>query len=489
MAGMRLTGLASGLDTENIVKALSQANQVKIDNVKKKQTITEWKKEAWTALNTKLYNFYKDSLDMFKSISTYNAKAVSGSYSGVKITATPNAASGVHKVKVNETAVAQMWTGDKIGESASAKLTDLGIADGTIITVNGKDITVDTNTTLANLASSMQGAGINASYDAAQGRFYLSSKSAGLDNKFEITSSDPTALDKLGLDLAPGAAGRIEARDASITYNGVVYEQSSNVFTINGLTITAEKEGDEQTFNVELDTQGIYDKIKGFVKEYNALIEEMQKLYSAPSAKDYKPLTQEEKDAMSDDEIEKWEAKIKESVLRRDDTIGGLLSGMRTILSKSVEVTGADGTTSKFSLSSFGIVTGAYQEKGKLHINGDSSDSDFAMAVDKLMAALSSNPDAVAKTFSAIGNELYSKLQEAMKRTDLSSALTFYNDKQMDKEIGDYNKQIKSLQEKLEKEQDKYYKQFAAMETAMAKLQAQQTYLGQLFAGGMGMQQ
>ena len=62
--------------------------------------------------------------------------------------------------------------------------------------------------------------------------------------------------------------------------------------------------------------------IKGFFTEYNTLIKEMDSLYNADSAKGYEPLTDDEKEAMTDKEIEKWEEKIKKALLRRDDTVG-----------------------------------------------------------------------------------------------------------------------------------------------------------------------
>lgn len=649
MAGIRLTGLTSGLDTEALVKQLSDAHKLKIDKVKKQQTRLEWKKEAWKGLNTKLMNFYKGALSTFKSVGTYNAKSVKGELSGVTITTGTKAAAGRHKVEVKSIAGAQMWTGHQINKNkytetsyvgtedgskkiselydkngysiqnalngssftvknaedgssvdvnisvdenttvdemlsninaqladtgvtasfekgalkftntsatelvndatgdktysgghaveiiakdqtsakelgiaydengkgttikalsddnktnsalastfayekqikndssvtGATKLTDLGIADGTVIKVKDKEIIVDRTTTLSGLANQMAKAGINANYDADQGRFYLSAKDTGTENGFTV-DADADTLSKLGLDLADGESGKIAASDATIVYNGVEYSQSGNNFSINGLSITATAVGAAQEFTVETDLEGIYDKVKSFVKEYNELIGEMNKLYGAESSRGYEPLTSDEKEAMNEEDIKNWETKIKDSLLRRDSTISSLLSGMRTVLNKSVEVANADGTTSRFSLSSFGIVTGNYMEKGQLHIQGNKDDADFSGMADKLMAALTNNPDALAQTFSKLGDEMYKNFQKAMKKTELSSALTFYNDKQIDGEIKDYKDDVKELEKKLADEEEKYYKQFSAMETALAKLQSQQSYIGQLFGG------
>ena len=562
MAGVRMTGLASGLDTESLVKQLSDAYQTKVDNAKKKQTKAEWKKEAWASLNTKLMDFYKGALNTFKSAGTYNSKQVNGTLSGVKVTANSKAVSGNHKIQVKSTANAQMWTGHKINKgtytassytaitdtskkiselydkngysiqnalngssftvqntedgskvdvninidenttvddllrdintqlngtglkasmtqggltftnetatettdpatgtatysgghsltitaanetsakalgltydasgkgmtvkskseisgnevntvsgsafaydkqvnadtdiTGGSKLIDLGIAQGTSIKVNGTEIVVDRTTTLDSLASAMAKTGINASYDTNQGRFYLSSKNTGVENAFTVEADDAT-LAALGLDLADGEAGKIDASDASLVYNGVEYTQATNSFNINGLTMDVSSVGGEQAFSVDTDVDGIYDKVKSFVKEYNTLISEMNKLYDASSSRGYEPLTSDEKDAMTDEDIKNWEDKIKGSLLRRDSTISTLLTSMRTTLNKSVEVTNSDGTTSRYALSSFGIVTSDYTEKGQLHIQGNADDSDFASLDDKLKAAISDNPEA-----------------------------------------------------------------------------------------------
>jgi flagellar hook-associated protein 2 len=307
----------------------------------------------------------------------------------------------------------------------------------------------------------------------------LSAKNTGIDNAFTVEADDAT-MEALGLNFASDYEGKIDAADASITYNGVTYVQATNTFNINGLTMNATNVGEEQSFTVDTDVDGIYDKVKSFVTEYNTLISEMNTLYDADSATDYEPLTSDEKEAMNDEDIENWENKIKSSLLRRDSTISSLLTNMRTIMNKSVEVTNSDGTTSKYALSSFGIVTSTYTENGQLHIYGNSDDSDFMDYDDKLKAAIAANPDAVTKTLTSLGSEMYEYMRKAMAKSDSSSSLTFYDDITMDSEIEDYKDDVSDLQDKLEAEEDKFYSQFSTMETALSKLQAQQTYISQL---------
>lgn len=377
------------------------------------------------------------------------------------------------------------------------KLADIGINIGTSFTINGKDFVVDKDTTIFDFTEGLSKLGVSASFDEKQGRFYINSAETGEEYNFDITSSDSNALDILGLSAAAGAT-KVEAQDAIIEYNGVEYVGSSNTFELNGLTITAR--GETGTYDkatgaltnntpinveVEADVDGMYDTIKNFVKKYNELVDEMNTLYNEKKP-EYEPLTDEEKSQLSDTEIEKWEKKAKQGLLRRDETIEKLLSSMRTILNKAVTVTDKDGNEQSFSLASLGIVTGDWTEKGKLHILGDPDDAEYATEENKLKAALSANPEIFSQVFvgdkenPGIGSQLYSSLQTAMKRTETSRSLTFYNDITLEEQMDDKDDEIDKWAQKLQDMEDKYYKQFAAMEAAMAKMQSQQSYIAQL---------
>lgn len=270
----------------------------------------------------------------------------------------------------------------------------------------------------------------------------------------------------------------VGAADSIIEYNGATMVNSSNTVIANGLTFTLQDvtSGDETiNLTVSKDTQAVYDMVKSFLKEYNSILKELTDIYDAPSARGYDPLTSEEREAMSEEEIEKWETKIKDSLLRRDSTVGGLISTMKDSLAGSIEYNGK-----KYSLSSFGITSKIYTEKGKLHIAGDSDDTLTADDKDKLMAALQDDPEAVMTVLSGLTQNLYSNMNEKMKSSTLSSALTFYNDKVLTKELKTYKSDLKKMEEKLKDLEDKYYKQFSAMETAMSKLSSQSNSLASL---------
>jgi flagellar hook-associated protein 2 len=278
-------------------------------------------------------------------------------------------------------------------------------------------------------------------------------------------------------------AVRIVGTDAEIYLNGAKYVNNTNTFAINGLTIEATALTDEDiTVTTNTDVDGIYDSIKNLFKEYNALITAMDTAYNADSASGYEPLTDDEKDAMSDDEVEKWETKIKDALLRKDSTLGNTATALKNLMAQSIEINGK-----KYSLASFGIKTQDYfsagtNEKGVYHIDGDSDDSVSSGNDDKLRAMIASDPDTVVEFFSQLTQSVYSDLGKRMSTSTLSSSFTIYNDKQMDKEYSTYTTKISDMEDKISTWEDYYYSKFSSMESALATLNSQQSALSGYFS-------
>ena len=279
-----------------------------------------------------------------------------------------------------------------------------------------------------------------------------------------------------------GGATRIAGEDARIILNGATFTSNVNTFEINGLTITANAESEEFTLTTTEDTDGIYDMIKNFFKEYNELINEMDKLYGAESSKGYEPLTEEEKDAMSEKEIEKWEEKIKDSILRKDSTLSSVSSAMKTVMMQGVKM--SDGTQmflSDFGINTLGYFNSADFEKSAYHIDGDPDDTNTSGNADKLKTAIANNSEKVVEFFTTLSRDLYTKLGEMMKKTSFSSSFTLYDNLAMQEEYEDYEDKIAAQEQKITDFEDRYYKKFSAMETALAKLQSKESALSGLF--------
>lgn len=266
-------------------------------------------------------------------------------------------------------------------------------------------------------------------------------------------------------------ATRIQGQDAEIELNNATFTSAANNFTINGMTITALAESSETvTMTTSNDYDGIYDTIKKFIKGYNELINEMDKLYNADSSKGYEPLTSDEKKEMSDSEIEEWEKKIKDSLLRRDNTLSDVSSAMEEVMGSGFEIGGKTYYLSSFGINTLGYFTSADNEKHAYHIDGDKDDSSTSNNTDILKTMITNEPKTVIDFFQQLNNSLYSKLTEKMSANSMRSIYKAYNDKQMKQEYDEYTSDIAAQEEKLTALQDKWYQKFSAMETALAKL-------------------
>lgn len=284
----------------------------------------------------------------------------------------------------------------------------------------------------------------------------------------------------------PVSAGatRVDAEDAKITLNDAEFTSSSNVFNINGLTIKATgttAAGESLTISTDTDTQGLYDKIKDFLTEYNSIINELTSLYNADSAKGYEPLTDDEKSEMSDSEVEKWETKIKDAILRNDSTIGGVMNSMTTAMMSSYTVNGKSYSLASFGIHTLGYLNAAKNEQYAYHIDGDEDDSNTSGNTDKLLDMITNNPEDVEEFMKQLTSGLYSALDAKMKSTTMSSAYTIYNDKQMTKDYNSYTTQIKNWETKIEDLENRYYKQFSNMEKQLAKMQSSTSSLTSMF--------
>ncbi|WP_035767579.1 flagellar filament capping protein FliD [Butyrivibrio sp. NC2002] len=536
---MRITGLASGLDTESIITELTKVQSQKVEKVKSDQKKFDMKLDKWKELNKKVVNFYNKTLSNLRYDSSYVKKTTSiSNESAATIITSGTAMNGAQTLSVNKLASNGYLTGGKIGSGTVRPTTSLENLSGYSATANvhkeavldeegnevtpavtdsdfkntirirfGKepaegtadtreyvDINIEPGKTVAEAiaafkdAKSSSGYGLNASYDATQGRIYMSSSKSGEDESFAIDfeHSDMRIVKALGLDYNENTdATHVYGSDSEITLNGATYKSNDNTFDINGLTITAKQVAEDISIQTSDDTSGIYDMVKGFLKEYNDLIGEMFTLYNADDAKDYAILTKEQKDEMTEEEIEDWNKKIDEGLLSKDPTIFRVMTEMKNIMMKSYDFGEWDTNKEtgelvqvKTSFWSFHIATPGYfegeeEDRMKWHIYGDEDDELTSSKEDKLKLKIEKDPEIVTKFFKSISSEMYSKLGDLMKSTDFSSAYTIYEDKQMKKQVSNFKTQLKDEQEKLTKMEDKYYDRFAQMEKAMTKLNEQ----------------
>ena len=344
-------------------------------------------------------------------------------------------------------------------------------------------------------------AGVDFSYDERERRFFVG---AGVTFKNDPaqsydgnTKGDANDLvTALGLPVTgadpsewavQGGATFISGQDAQITLNGAAFTSDNNVFNINGLTITAHAQtepGKSVSLTTAQDTDGIYDMIKDFLKAYNEVINEMDKLYGADSAKDYEPLSDEEKSNMSESEIEKYEQKIKDALLRRDANVSSVSDAMKKVMLKGAMVNGRQMYLSNFGIETLSYFLASDGERNAYHINGDTEDTNTAANEDKLKKMIASDPDTVTSFFSQLTMNLYTEMDKQSKAIEgYRSFGSFYDDKKMKSDYDGYKSKIKDLEKKLADYEDKWYSKFAKMETAMAKMQKNTSAVTSLLGG------
>jgi len=533
---LRMTGMYSGMDTESIVSQLVKTKSTKVTNLKNEQKKLEWKQTAWQDLNSKIYNMYSKTLSNLRLTSAYSKKStVSSDSTKVTVVASEGAVNGTQTLKVNKLAKSGYLTGAKLdGKTSTTTGTDgkdvtkvvnwettdklseidsnltgktISITTGSGTDAKTTDIEITADMTINDLVAKFKDAGVNASFDTTNQRFFINSTGTGSAKNFTLTSDDSTALASLGLDPnttytdingSKNSCVKIEGQDAEIVLNGATFVSDSNTFSINGLTINTLGVTDEEISLVtSTDYDGIYNTIKDFLTEYNDLINEMDKLYNADSARKYDMLTNDEKDSMTDDEVEQWEDKIKSALLRKDNSLYNVMNTLTTTMmdgyyennlsdkqkknmsASEISAWYKENGGKKHYLSDYGIGTLSYfeaqdNEHHAYHINGDADDEFTSTKEDKLKAAIAEDPEGTANFFATLCKTLYSKLDETMSEsTEYSSIYKVYNDKQLKKDYKDYTTKISDAEDELNDYEDRWYNKFSKMEVALSKLQSQ----------------
>ena len=268
----------------------------------------------------------------------------------------------------------------------------------------------------------------------------------------------------------------ISGTDGSLKIDGASYTTTDNKVTSNGITydFSTAEEGDKSNVTVTQDVDGIVDRVKSFIEDYNKLLGSLYELYDEKPESGYSPLTQTQKNAMTEEQVKKWEEKAKKGILYHDSTLGKIISDLRSALSSEVKGISDSNRTSIFSL---GISTTGI--KGQLTLDET-----------KLRNALDEEPDSVYNVFATLDkDDEYSKNGVAQKLGDLlnTSLKTIRNRAGSTADItedSDLNNLLRNLQTKMsnfkkmmDAFEDKLYKKYDTMEATLAKLGTQLNYI------------
>lgn len=379
--------------------------------------------------------------------------------------------------------------------------------DGTIeFTINGKIFSASKTDTLGQLFDRINNsseANAKISYDEITDKITLTSKQTGAGDNLKLGTSKGNFFEALKLGTITDGV------DAEVLINGTqTLTRSTNSFTVNGVNYSIKKAHDSasagETITVEQDTDTVIKNIKSFIEEYNKLIDSINTKTTEKYNRDYLPLTDEQKEAMDEKTVEKWETKAKTGLLRNDDILQKITLDMRKAVYEKIEGVG-------ISLKDLGIESRSFKDNGKLYLEDEN----------KLKSMLQNNPDEVAKLLNGVSenNPSYSRnmtkeqredryensgifqrlsdiiednittardadgrkgilLEKAGIEGDLSNTKNFITE-----ELFRYDDRIDILSDKLDKKETNYYLKFANLEKMLSKMNQQSSWLSSQFGG------
>lgn len=382
--------------------------------------------------------------------------------------------------------------------NSGSTLSDLGFkpeADGTYkLNINGTEISLDKKSTISSMMSAVNksAAGVTMTYSSLTNSFTLESKEFGGAGKVEV--GDTSLGRSLGLVDDNGTVGASEGQNAIFEINGQEVYLNDNTYTLDGNTFTFNDNmtiGETYTVNIAKDSTTVKDALKKFVESYNKLIDDVYGYIGKSPAKDddgntYEPLTNAEKDEMSEDEITKWEEKAKQGVLYNDSTVSTVMSQMRSALYTSVTLD--DG--SKFGIYNLGIKTSSeWSEHGKLQIDENAFDKAFENNEDAIIKLFTDSDTGMMKKLNSVIDGAVKSSGAANTRGTLvrkagkaDSSVT--TDSTIYKEMVKMQDRLKELQDRYNTKEEYWWKVFTNMETAMADLNSQTSYISSYLGTG-----
>ena len=525
MFGVDASGFQTSLLTNKIEGSLSETNKSNLDSIR--DELNHGRDQSFVLqvdgedvtikLEGKSANGYKDN----KSVITAINSQLDRKFGTAKIRLTmeetedTDAAPGTVKVSIQSSEYQVGFTADNLTDGIAGKmglvqgknilagnttLADAGIVGP--IEVNGQPVTMNSGMTLAELASNLKQAIADTSapgtdlsnlsvsytdgtpnYTDADGRFSMAGLPEGTTIKgLNRTLADGTVVNLLGKDtvsvlsVPANQVATVEGgKNAIITVDGVEIRRNTNAFEIDGITVELTATSDTPiNLTTSRDTDKIVDGLKSFVEDYNTLIEELNKHLTEESTyKKYPPLTEAQKKEMSDREIELWEEKSKQGLLRNDPNVSSFLSDMRSVLYGKVDSAG-------LALYDIGIETSNnWRDNGKLVIDEET-----------LNERIATNAENICKLFTDKEQGVAVKLQQAIKdAANVSSGSpgsmvryagtkdVLVTNNTLYQEMKRISQNLANLNNKYTLEMNRYWIQFTAMDLAISNMNSHSSWL------------
>lgn len=400
-------------------------------------------------------------------------------------------------------------TVEKAGFAKSAEFSKSLKDDGSYyLSINGVEIEgITKDSTVKEIVEKINNskAGVKVSYQSISDQFVLTSTENGAagEIKFDTNAGGKQNLAELMFGTPKEGTNYTKGQDAilSVSYPGskdeIEITRASNSFDLDGINVTlkgtfgydehgAEIQGTEAvTFTGSVDSENTTKTVKEMIEAFNDILKLVNTEVSTKPNRKYAPLTDEQKEELSDKTIEKWEEKAKAGLLFADNDLRMMANSMRTVINAA----------DRSKLSEMGItVSDNYKDNGKLVFDEA-----------KFKAALEKDPEAVrevlnrpatdsgdtsqAGLLTRIGSimDRYGKTTGATKgvlveRAGSVHAPTSILKNSLQKQLDSIDTYIDKLNDKLKTEQDRYISQFTSLETLINQMNSQSSYLSSMFS-------
>jgi flagellar hook-associated protein 2 len=390
-------------------------------------------------------------------------------------------------------------------------------------------------------------AGVTITYSSFSDQFIITAKETGSGDNIRLSQSmrvmsgsgevSEVTTNFFDLMFGAGAGGAIgkntAGENAVLTVNGVEIVRSSNTVIVDGVTlnlIQATPAGfiNNEPIRIAADSDQIIENIKSFIQEYNDLVKSLSEMLNTrrprSSGSFYMPLTDEQKSAMSDRDIESWEETGKRGLLYGDPAISRILGSLRSAVTGVVQT-----ENGAMSLASIGIRTASFFEdaSGKLIVDEDAlrqaieNDPDAVMNLftqtsnisrdaemgdvfskdangryyttdsngnkrlvsERDLRNMRSGSTGIAQQFAEIFNSAINVTVNPRERGALilragtgGSNVLIDSESSMQRQLSNLERSVERMQDKLAATESKYYKRFASLETALARLSRQSSF-------------
>jgi flagellar hook-associated protein 2 len=349
------------------------------------------------------------------------------------------------------------------------------------VNINGKQIDgINSSMSISEILKKINTeSDVNVTYSTTTDKFVINSKESGAHTKIEISGGLSSVL--FGGEILE-QNGTDTVMNCTINGQDTIITRSTANFSIDGINIELNKNAEgittPITFDVTNNSDEVVERVKQFINDYNEIITLIGSQTKEKPNRNYLPLTPEQQDEMEEKEIENWNKEAKKGVLFGDSNMNSVMNNLRFSMTGLTSV-------SSLTLANIGIASASMDTSGKLVLDEK-----------KFKEKLLENPDEIANLFtqstteengkSGIAIEIQKTLREnigafgtsgiLIEEAGLESGLKS-DQNNISLKMKEYDDKMKELKKDLEKERERYWSKFSALESALNNLNAQSSWL------------